>query len=75
MDPEIERRIGDAASAISRNHGHGTMTEPQVTNPAPRQVEKGLVRAMAHREIVDMQDDRALDPESLRQVSSQPLSP
>ena len=63
MHPEIERRIGggrlgDLAKPRARHHdraaSHGACM---------RQFEIGPVAAMAHREVVDMQDDGFFDPQ------------
>src|SRR3954447_14390938 len=42
-----------AAPAISRNHGPGTITEPQVTSPRGK-VQEGAVRAVTCAKVVDM---------------------
>jgi len=53
MNAEIERGVCGSASAISRNHRHGTTTEPQVTNPSRSR----NPRFGAHRLIVQACDE------------------
>ena len=62
MHPEIERRVacgllGDLAKPRARHHHRAACREP-----GPRQIEKRAVGAVAHRQIVDMQNDRAEVP-------------
>ena len=63
MHAEIERRIGcsglgDLAKPWARHHDRAA-----TDRALGRELEKGLVSAVAHREVIDMQDDPALDPE------------
>ena len=62
-------RRSTAASAISRNHGHGTMTEPHVTNPPRARVEKRAVRAVAHARSSICRTTRALPVRALLRAS------
>ena len=59
MHAEVEVRVPAAAAAISGNHGHGTMTEPRVHEPRARKFQEGDVGAMAHADVVHVQDHDA----------------